>query len=244
MPPPMVAEGQNAKCPNPPVISALSLIRMQSSVIAKAAIAYRCRSSRLVGDAFRLRRSLLSRARRSTMVLYVARQLLPRDGNSHPFLPVIAGRGERHTHGRLCFLLTIVRANHPTHHAEHCEHIEERADRTTTVIAAIAARQQTLSQRSPDERSDIRGFSFALIPAYRCAHADNLPKAQVRIAQAHHVIARSDLSAVAQRAKAEATKQSMLPVRRDGLLRGACHLYASALALVGSRASRGPVGSQ
>ena len=38
------------------------------------------------------------------------------------------------------------------------------------------------------------------------------------------VIARSDLSAVAQRAKAEATKQSiLLLVRRDGLLRGACH---------------------
>jgi hypothetical protein len=25
--------------------------------------------------------------------------------------------------------------------------------------------------RSPDERSDIRGFSFASDPAYRCAHA-------------------------------------------------------------------------
>ena len=26
-------------------------------------------------------------------------------------------------------------------------------------------------QASPDERSDIRGFSFFIIPAYRCAHA-------------------------------------------------------------------------
>src|SRR5258705_2944970 len=38
------------------------------------------------------------------------------------------------------------------------------------------------------------------------------------------LIARSDLSAVAQRAKAEATKQSILSLRGDnGLLRGACH---------------------
>jgi RNA polymerase subunit RPABC4/transcription elongation factor Spt4 len=37
------------------------------------------------------------------------------------------------------------------------------------------------------------------------------------------VIARSDLSAAAQRAKAEATKQSILSSRRDGLLRTACH---------------------
>jgi hypothetical protein len=27
------------------------------------------------------------------------------------------------------------------------------------------------SKRSPDERSDIRGFLFASVPAYRCAHA-------------------------------------------------------------------------
>jgi hypothetical protein len=41
------------------------------------------------------------------------------------------------------------------------------------------------------------------------------------------VIARSDLSAVAQRAKAEATKQSISSfARRDGLLRGACHRAA------------------
>jgi hypothetical protein len=40
------------------------------------------------------------------------------------------------------------------------------------------------------------------------------------------VIARSDLSAVAQRAKAEATKQSMLALRPNGLLRGACHRAA------------------
>jgi len=32
---------KNAKCPDPPVMSALSLIRMQSSVIAKAATEYR-----------------------------------------------------------------------------------------------------------------------------------------------------------------------------------------------------------
>jgi hypothetical protein len=39
------------------------------------------------------------------------------------------------------------------------------------------------------------------------------------------VIARSDLSAVAQRAKAEATKQSTLSfLLLYGLLRGACHL--------------------
>src|SRR5258706_2638179 len=37
------------------------------------------------------------------------------------------------------------------------------------------------------------------------------------------VIARSNLSAVAQRAKAEATKQSTLTSRQHGLLRGACH---------------------
>jgi hypothetical protein len=34
---------------------------------------------------------------------------------------------------------------------------------------------------------------------------------------------KSDLSAVAQRAKAEATKQSILSFPRDGWLRGACH---------------------
>lgn len=101
-----------------------------------------CRSGRLVGNAFRLRKSLLSRAWRSTIVLNVARQLLPGDGNSHPSLPLIAGRGERHAHGRLRFPLTIVRPTHSAHHAEHCEHIEERTDRTNTVIAVIAARQQ------------------------------------------------------------------------------------------------------
>ena len=37
------------------------------------------------------------------------------------------------------------------------------------------------------------------------------------------VIARSDSSAVAQRAKAEATKQSILPLWPHGLRRGACH---------------------
>ena len=34
------------------------------------------------------------------------------------------------------------------------------------------------------------------------------------------------MSAVAKQAKAEATKQSIVPVRRDGLLRGACHRAA------------------
>src|SRR6266436_7220373 len=44
------------------------------------------------------------------------------------------------------------------------------------------------------------------------------------------VIARSGLSVVAQRAKAEATKQSILYfARRDGLLRGACHRAARSL---------------
>src|SRR5437899_3137122 len=37
------------------------------------------------------------------------------------------------------------------------------------------------------------------------------------------VIARSDLSAAAQRAKSEATEQSILPLLLHGLLRGACH---------------------
>src|SRR5438132_4172498 len=36
-------------------------------------------------------------------------------------------------------------------------------------------------------------------------------------------MARSDLSAVAQRTKVEATKQSILPLWPHGLLRGACH---------------------
>src|ERR1700676_522884 len=40
------------------------------------------------------------------------------------------------------------------------------------------------------------------------------------------VIARSDLSAVAQRPKVEATKQSTLTSQQHGLLRGACHRAA------------------
>jgi hypothetical protein len=73
------------------------------------------------------------------MIGCVASEVVPRDGNPHPFLLVIAGSGERHAHRRLRLPFTIVRA-HRAHHAEHCGDIEEPVDRTNTVTLQFALR--------------------------------------------------------------------------------------------------------
>jgi hypothetical protein len=47
---------------------------------------------------------------------------------------------------------------------------------TFTMATSVLSSQLLvdLSKRSPDERSDIRFFSFPVVPAYRCAHAGYL----------------------------------------------------------------------
>jgi len=66
------------------------------------------------------------------MVGGVASEVVPRNGNPHPFLPVTAGGGERFAHRRMCLLFTIVRS-HRAHQSEHCGDIEEPVGRTNTV---------------------------------------------------------------------------------------------------------------
>jgi hypothetical protein len=77
---------------------------------------------------------VLSRAERSIVVRRVTSEVPPRESNSHPSLPVIAGGGERLAHRRLCLLFVIVRVHrtHGAHHDEHCGDNEEPVGRTTT----------------------------------------------------------------------------------------------------------------
>src|SRR4051794_31195039 len=84
-------------------------------------------------------KKVLVRGERSIMVRCAASEVVPRDSNSHPFLPVTARGCERHAHRRLCLPFAIVRA-HRAHQAEHCGHIEEPVGRTNTVTL-----QQSLS---------------------------------------------------------------------------------------------------
>ena len=89
----------------------------------------------------------MSRAEAPIMVGGVASEVLPCDGNAHPFLPFIASGGERHAHRRLCLLFVVVRV-HRAHQAEHYGDIEEPVDRINTV---------TLLDCTPQVRHDNLG---------------------------------------------------------------------------------------
>jgi hypothetical protein len=90
----------------------------------------------------------MSRAEAPIMVGGVASEVVPSDGNAHPFLPVIASGGERHAHRRLCLLFIVVRAHH-AHQAEHYGNIAEPLDRTNTVTLLDCNKSRARMKQPP-----------------------------------------------------------------------------------------------